>query len=224
MTHQIHLPFSQSFTIFKTILCTKYSSFKIPLRTNHRNGLIAVAVFGFLSVITTTILFIYLTYKLARWSIRQAGRKRDNHQANMTDLSLGLSEAQYSQSRTSNTAAVPAKSQLRDEGSVSKGILNQFLFLVYSLVFAELQQSIAFRVNASWVGSNGIFVRTSTCWAQWWFVSVGDLAASCFISAIAVYTNLTVIRGYKPPQWVLYLAIACLWTCLRNGSNGNSDY
>ncbi|KAH6645626.1 hypothetical protein BKA67DRAFT_498003, partial [Truncatella angustata] len=76
----------------------------------------------------------------------------------------------------------------------------------------ELQQSIAFLVNASWVGSNGIFVGTSTCWAQGYFVSVGDLAASCFISAIAVYTYLTVIRGYKPPQWVLYLTIACLWT------------
>ncbi|KAH6645756.1 G protein-coupled glucose receptor regulating Gpa2-domain-containing protein, partial [Truncatella angustata] len=88
---------------------------------------------------------------------------------------------------------------------------NQFLLLVYNLLFAEMQQSMAFLLNVSWASSNGVFVGTSTCWAQGWFISTGDLAASCFITAIAIHTYLTVVRGYQPPQWLLYLTIGGLW-------------
>jgi hypothetical protein len=43
---------------------------------------------------------------------------------------------------------------------------NQFVFLIYNLVLADIQQSMAFLLNAKWLATNSIIVGTSTCWAQ----------------------------------------------------------
>jgi hypothetical protein len=43
---------------------------------------------------------------------------------------------------------------------------NQFLLLVYSLLFADIQQALAFLLNISALRNNGIFVETSTCFTQ----------------------------------------------------------
>jgi len=45
---------------------------------------------------------------------------------------------------------------------------NQFVVLIYNLVLADIQQSIAFVLNAKWLVENGITTGTSTCWAQGW--------------------------------------------------------
>ncbi|KAI1858496.1 uncharacterized protein JN550_012629 [Neoarthrinium moseri] len=178
----------------------------VPLPETHRSGLIAVATFGFLSFIATSTLFLYLTYKLVRWHVDKSSRRsNEDHHATTTDLSLGLSQAHFGKFQSTTSQNPTGEPQSRD------GNLNQFLLLVYNLLFAEMHQSLAFLLNSSWVTSDGIFVGTSACWAQGWFISTGDLAASCFISAIAVHTFLIVIKGYRPPQWALYLTIACLW-------------
>lgn len=44
--------------------------------------------------------------------------------------------------------------------------VNQFVLLIYNLILADIQQSMAFLLNAKWLATNSISVGTSTCWAQ----------------------------------------------------------
>lgn len=94
----------------------------------------------------------------------------------------------------------------------SQAPTNQFLVLIYNLVLADIQQSLAFLLNVSSLRHNAIEVGTPTCWAQGWFISTGDLASSVWIFAIAVHTFLGVVRGYRLPSIQFYSAIAGLWT------------
>jgi hypothetical protein len=89
--------------------------------------------------------------------------------------------------------------------------INQFLFLIYNLLLADIQQALAFLLNISALTNNAIRVGTPTCFAQGWFVSTGDLASSVFICAIAVHTFLGVIKDYRLPTSAFYIAIACMW-------------
>ncbi|ETS88279.1 hypothetical protein PFICI_02107 [Pestalotiopsis fici W106-1] len=183
-----------------------------PLPSSHRDGLIAVTVFGFLSFIATTTLFIYLTFKLIRWHLQKPAARiqTERPQVQTTDLSLGLSQSHFAQSKAdTDAAAQPDVTVISTERHVPH--LNQFLLLVYNLLFAEMHQSTAFLLNVSWTTSNGVWVGTPACWAQGWFISTGDLAASVFITAIAVHTYLTVVKGYQPPQRLLLATIAFLW-------------
>ncbi|KAI1134043.1 G protein-coupled glucose receptor regulating Gpa2-domain-containing protein [Hypoxylon sp. FL0543] len=180
-----------------------------PLPNGHRNGLIAVAVCGMVSFISTSTLFLYLTYKLVTWHLRTPKGEDDRQQTPANDLSLGLAQRNFG----------PAKKGIPQEHQAStnrrqgprRGPPNQFLILVYNLFFADMHQATAFMLNIPWVQNNEITVGNPNCWAQGWFVSTGDLSASCFICAIAIHTYLTVVRGYKPPHWALYLSIAGLW-------------
>jgi hypothetical protein len=88
---------------------------------------------------------------------------------------------------------------------------NQFLLLVYSLLFADIQQALAFLLNISALRNNGIFVETSTCFTQGWFVSTGDLASSCFILAIALHTFFGIVKDYRLPMNIFYCCIAATW-------------
>src|SRR5271155_319496 len=71
--------------------------------------------------------------------------------------------------------------------SGSQAPTNQFLVLIYNLVLADIQQSVAFLLNVSSLQHNALEVGTRTCWAQGWFISTGDLASSALIFAIAVH-------------------------------------
>jgi hypothetical protein len=88
---------------------------------------------------------------------------------------------------------------------------NQFLVLIYHLLLADIQQSMAFLLNVSALRNNAINVGTTTCWAQGWFVSTGDLASSVFIFAIAIHTFMAVVKGYKLPTMAFYCSIMALW-------------
>jgi hypothetical protein len=78
-------------------------------------------------------------------------------------------------------------------------------------MLADIHQASAFVLNSVWVATDSIQVGTPACFVQGWLVSTGDLASSCFISAIAIHTYLTCVRGYKPPQWALYVGIIGTW-------------
>lgn len=173
-----------------------------PLPTGHRNGLIAIAVCGLLSFVTTTTLFLFLTYKLIIWCMRPV-QEGDAHQTPANDLSLGLAQRNFAKK------AIPEQGISRQRRK--KGSPNQFLILVYNLFFADMHQSTAFLLNIPWIQRNEITVGDPTCWTQGWFVSIGDLSASCFVCAIAVHTYVTVVKGCNPPQRPFYIAITCLW-------------
>jgi hypothetical protein len=89
--------------------------------------------------------------------------------------------------------------------------MNQFLFLVYNLLFADIQQSIAFLLNASALSKHAIVVESPTCFAQGWFVSTGDLSSSVFICAIAIHTFMSVVKEYRLPESLFYGWIGSLW-------------
>jgi hypothetical protein len=88
---------------------------------------------------------------------------------------------------------------------------NQFLLLIYNLLLADIQQAIGFLLNISALRNNGIIVGTSTCFAQGWFISTGDLASSVFISAIAIHTWMGVVKEYRLPTSAFYCCICGLW-------------
>lgn len=89
---------------------------------------------------------------------------------------------------------------------------NQFLLLIYNLLLADMQQAVAFLLNITALRNNGIYVGTSTCFAQGWFVSTGDLASSVFICAIACHTWMGVVKEYRLPTPAFYCCIGALWT------------
>ncbi|RDW84861.1 hypothetical protein BP6252_02451 [Coleophoma cylindrospora] len=87
---------------------------------------------------------------------------------------------------------------------------NQFLFLIYNLLFADIQQSLGFLLNISALQKDAIDVGSSDCWAQGWFISTG-LANSVFILAIAVHTFMSVVRQYRMPSWAFYSWVCVCW-------------
>ena len=98
----------------------------------------------------------------------------------------------------------------RLRGQASKGY-NQFLLLIYNLLIADIQQSLAFLLTVRWLAEDKIDVQTSTCWAEGWFVSTGDLASGVWIFAIALHTFFAITKGKKLPYSVFLSTIAVLW-------------
>lgn len=89
---------------------------------------------------------------------------------------------------------------------------NQFLFLIFNLALADIQQSLAFLLNSSWLAQNGVFVNSSTCFAQGWFVSTGDLASGVWCLAIGVHTFADLILNFRLTTGKFVAVIASLWT------------
>lgn len=192
-----------------------------PLPEFHRHGLIAIAVLGVLSFVSSGSLLLYLSYKLAKWRLQPPAMSvhEEEEQAASNDLSLGLAQKNFG-----NGQSEPAKGedgrkirqqqpqpQRQPQRRLKKGQPNQFLILIFNLLIADVHQATAFMLSAKWVRMNAIVVGTQTCWAQGWFVSTGDLASSCFTGAVAVYTYLVIVKGWKPSYRVLYSSIACIW-------------
>ena len=89
---------------------------------------------------------------------------------------------------------------------------NQFLILLFSLLFADIQQSMAFLLNIHWLSANSITVGTSTCWAQGWFVSTGDLSSGLFTLAIACHAFMDIVLDCRLGPKAFGSTIAGLWT------------
>lgn len=89
--------------------------------------------------------------------------------------------------------------------------MNQFLVLIMNLLFADIQQAIAFLLSADALRHNAIRVGTTTCWAQGWFLSTGDLASSVMITAIGIHTFLGVVRRYRPSTLIFYSSLVACW-------------
>ncbi|TEA11995.1 hypothetical protein C8034_v006952 [Colletotrichum sidae] len=181
-----------------------------PLPGVLRRGLTAVSFFGFLSFLTTTALFFVLTYRLARWYLspppeRPHLTRYDPDPDAALAEEMGLPETVYD---ADAAAAAATGGQKHPTKRVAP---NQFLILIYNLLLADIQQALAFMLNAAWLTRDGIVVETPTCWAQGWFVSTGDLASSAFITTIAVHTYLSVVREYKLPTWAFYTTISSVW-------------
>lgn len=93
----------------------------------------------------------------------------------------------------------------------SRARTNQFIILIFNLIFADIQQSIAFLLNIEWLSKDTIEVGTTTCWAQGWFVSTGDLSSGLFTLAIAIHSFMDIVCDYRLGHRAFLTAICSLW-------------
>ncbi|KOS46827.1 hypothetical protein ACN38_g2234 [Penicillium nordicum] len=122
-----------------------------PLPDWHRRGLIAIAVMAFLSLIATSILLGFITYRLFFW-----------------------------------------------RGSYTRYIgYNQYIILIYNLVLADFQQSLAFIICLRWILKNKIESGSAGCFLQGLWLQIGDPGSGLFVLAIAFHTFLLVVWGRK---------------------------
>ncbi|CAG7563633.1 unnamed protein product [Fusarium equiseti] len=179
-----------------------------PLGDNLRHGLTAVAVLAFISFFSASILFFYLVYKLTTWSlfIKSQSDGQFHQQSGSIqraiDVTLGI-DGIFSDSN--------GEAGKKADGDAGPRQPNQFLVLIINLLLADMHQGVAFLLNAAWLRYDAILVDTATCYTQGLFVSLGDLASSMFITAIAIHTYMAVVRGIQTPQKVLYGVIVAIW-------------
>lgn len=215
---------------------TNFTGSITPLPALYRRCQTAMLVLGMLSLVTTSLLFFHITYRLIAWKINDA-RSLDNTQTHRptgstseapVDLNLGLSETQYFQTRQKQPAAEDAAATTSTPASAPLGPLtrrdtarsilsrrqkppNPLLLLIYNLLFSDIALSAAYVNNAVWLHRDIIDVGSATCHAQGWIVSFGCLSTSGFLFTISIFSYLGIIRGHKPSTLVVVLACSAVW-------------
>ena len=205
-----------------------------PLPPLYRRCQTAMLVLGISSLVTTSLLFFHITYRLILWKINDARpqeiqphRATNSTSGAQVDLSLGLSEAQYFQTRQKQPAGETAATTLRQaplpydpltrRGTVHSVISrrqkppNPLLLLIYNLLFSDIGLSAAYVNNAVWLHRDMIEVGSAACHSQGWIISFGCLATSGFLFTISIFSYLGIIRGHKPTTRVVVTACAAVW-------------
>lgn len=88
---------------------------------------------------------------------------------------------------------------------------NQFVILIFNLLWADIQQSLAFLLNVEWLRLDSLDVDNPICFAQGWFVSTGDLASGVWCFTIGLHTFASVILNYRLKPRCFFMTIAALW-------------
>ncbi|KAH9868525.1 hypothetical protein J1614_007597 [Plenodomus biglobosus] len=88
---------------------------------------------------------------------------------------------------------------------------NQFVILIFNLLWADLQQSLSFLLNVEWLRIGWVQVENPICFAQGWLVSTGDLGSGVWCFSIGLHTFASVILDYRLKPRSFYLAIFFLW-------------
>lgn len=88
---------------------------------------------------------------------------------------------------------------------------NQYVILIYNLLLADLQQSIAFTITFHWLRLDKILAPTAPCFIQAWFLHIGDVSSGFFVLAIAVHTWLGVVKGYRMSYFWFVTVILAIW-------------
>jgi hypothetical protein len=98
-----------------------------PLIPVYKVGLIPVAIFAMMSLLSVTALLGFITHRMISW--RKHYRQYVGY--------------------------------------------NQYVILIYNLLIADLQQSIAFSISFHWLRLNKIVAPTGACFLQAWFLQIG---------------------------------------------------
>ncbi|KAI0148772.1 hypothetical protein GGR57DRAFT_229358 [Xylariaceae sp. FL1272] len=177
-----------------------------PLPPVVRAGSIAISVFAYTSFFSALILFIYLTCKIVSWQLGRSNHKDRKRSAAGHTFTNGPIEF-----GPAHDAAKLTSLSRDPEVEMTSRAPNQFLVLILNLLVADLLQAAAFLLSSAWVARDGIWVHTAICFTQGLFVSVGDLASSCFMSAVAIHTFFSVVKGIRPSHKILYIGLTILW-------------
>ncbi|KAH8879767.1 hypothetical protein GQ53DRAFT_755650 [Thozetella sp. PMI_491] len=199
-----------------------------PLPAEFRRGQMAMAVVGTISLISSAALFLHITYRLLAllWSEKPSNRGGDSMGI---DLSLGLSQANYMQTKAGGNSGPQLPGQPTQEagygnlaasGGTRRRTANPLLILIYNLILADVGFSATYVGNIVYLREDAIIVGSATCKAQGWLVTFGCLISSAFLVTLAFYTYLIVIRGWQPSLrftiansvliWVVSIVVTCL--------------
>ncbi|KAJ5677224.1 uncharacterized protein N7477_002857 [Penicillium maclennaniae] len=74
---------------------------------------------------------------------------------------------------------------------------NQYIVLIYNLILADFQQSLAFLICLKWIATDKISSGTAGCFLQGLWLQIGDPGSGLFVLAIAFHTFLLVVWGKK---------------------------
>ncbi|KAF2275986.1 integral membrane protein-like protein [Westerdykella ornata] len=88
---------------------------------------------------------------------------------------------------------------------------NQFVILIFNLLWADIQQSLAFLLNVEWLRLDSVVVENPICFAQGWLVSTGDLASGVWCFLIGLHTFASVILDYRLKPRTFFVAIVAMW-------------
>ncbi|KAH8678541.1 hypothetical protein BX600DRAFT_452182 [Xylariales sp. PMI_506] len=189
-----------------------------PLPASYRHGTTAMAIVGTLSITSSATLFLHITYKLSVLLWSRKALSRPGKPAGV-DLSLGLSEIHYVQTKTGNL--INGQTDHVNQSDNSETVVtvsnnqrspNPLLILIYNLILADVGFSSAYMANFVWLGSDSISVGSPTCNAQGWLVSFGCIISTGFLFSLAIYTYLIVIRGWRPSLKLTIIQCILIWT------------
>jgi hypothetical protein len=187
----------------------------LELTPSVRQGLTAITVLSLTSFVSTTTLFLYLAYKLAWHTYIKQQSNEPKPIQRAVDVALGIdgifAEQNNDQKPLGQARRASSAPGNNDQLKRPRQPPNQFLILIFNLLLADMHQSVAFLLNAEWLRRNAIRVGTPACFVQGLFVSLGDLASSCFITTIAVHTYLSAVKGCRTSQRLLYGVLAAVW-------------
>ncbi|KAL9563841.1 hypothetical protein ACKAV7_012013 [Fusarium commune] len=156
-----------------------------PLNGDLRHGLMAVTVLAFISFFSASTLFFYLVYKLTKWGLFVKSQPSGHFQHTTATIQRAIDFTLGVDGLFSeNDAETGKKADIKIPTAPQRP--NQFLVLIINLLLADMHQG-------------GLFV------------SLGDLASSMFITAIAIHTYLAVVKQRQTPQKVLYATIIAIW-------------
>ncbi|KAL4874637.1 G protein-coupled glucose receptor regulating Gpa2-domain-containing protein [Aspergillus karnatakaensis] len=88
---------------------------------------------------------------------------------------------------------------------------NQYIILIYNLVIADIQQSLAFLICAKWYAENKIEASSAACFLQGFWLQIGDPASGIFVLAIAFHTFYLVAMGRKLSYKAFVSIVIGLW-------------
>ncbi|RWA09846.1 hypothetical protein EKO27_g5268 [Xylaria grammica] len=184
-----------------------------PLPPVVRSGSIAIVIFALASFFAALLLFLYLTYNVIRWRLGgwtpRKHKKAPGHMFANGPIEFG--PAADAAKLAGEEPTIDAISLAPSDQTKSSRYPNQFIVLFLNLLIADVHQATAFSLSTSWIIRDSVAVGTGTCFVQGLFVSVGDLASSCFMSAIAIHTFYSIVWKYRPPHKTLYIYILLIW-------------
>ncbi|KAF2973357.1 hypothetical protein GQX73_g213 [Xylaria multiplex] len=190
------------------------SSTLTPLPPVVRSGSIAIVIFALTSFFSALILFLYLTYNIVRWRLgrwQPGGQKRKAPGHIFANGPIEFGPAHDAAKLAGEQPTIDAVSLAPSDRTENRRYPNQFIVLFLNLLIADVHQATAFGLSTSWLARNSVTVGTRTCFVQGLFVSVGDLASSCFMVAISVHTFYSIVWKYRPPHKNLYFYIVLIW-------------
>ena len=88
---------------------------------------------------------------------------------------------------------------------------NQYVILIYNLVLADLQQSLAFLICLKWIVSNKIEASSAACFLQGFWLQIGDPSSGLFVLAIAIHTFFLVTMGRKISHRIFVISVVSTW-------------